>query len=128
MHELAMATSMVEAIIDTAEKNDAIKITQAVLDVGELTMLNPEQLRFMMNVIREDTIFEDAEIIINMIPIEIECDKCGFKGKSKTDENMDHLMAVAKCPKCDNTRINIIEGRECSIKTIKIEKEDEEDA
>ena len=77
MHELAMATSMVEAIINTAEKNDAIRITQAVLDVGELTMLNPEQLRFMMDVIREDTIFEDAEIIINMIPIEIECDKCG---------------------------------------------------
>ena len=125
MHELAMATSMVEAILDTAKKNDAISITEAVLDVGELTMLNPEQLRFMIDVIREDTLLENAEIIINMIPIEIECEKCGFKGESKTDENMDHLMAVATCPECDNTRVSIIEGRECSIKTIKIEKEDE---
>ena len=76
MHELSMANSMVEAILDTAKKNNAIKITEAILEVGELTMLNPEQLRFMMDILREDTIFEDAEIIINMIPIEVECEDC----------------------------------------------------
>ncbi|WP_455645126.1 hydrogenase maturation nickel metallochaperone HypA [Methanosphaera sp.] len=124
MHELSMANSMVEAILDTAKKNNAIQITEAVLEVGELTMLNPEQLRFMMDVLREDTILKDAEIIINMIPIEIECETCGFKGVSKTDENMDHLMAVATCPECDNTHVHIIQGQECNIKTIKIEKED----
>ena len=43
MHELSMANSMVEAILDTAKKNNAIKITEAILEVGELTMLNPEQ-------------------------------------------------------------------------------------
>lgn len=83
MHELSMANSMVEAILDTAKKNNAIKITEAILEVGELTMLNPEQLRFMMDILREDTIFEDAEIIINMIPIEVECEDCGFHGISK---------------------------------------------
>ena len=92
MHELSMANSMVEAILDTAKKNDAIKINEAVFEVGELTMLNPEQLRFMMDILREGTIFEEAEIIINMIPVEIECESCGFKGETKTDENMDHLM------------------------------------
>lgn len=125
MHELSMATSMVDAILDTAKKNNAIKINEAVLEVGELTMLNPEQLRFMIDVLREDTILENAAIIINMIPIEIECETCGFKGISETDENMDHLMAVATCPKCGNTRVHIIKGQECNIKTIKIEREDE---
>ena len=103
MHELSMAHSMVEAILDTAKKNDAIKINEAVFEVGELTMLNPEQLKFMMDVLREGTIFEDAEIIINMIPVVIECESCGFKGETKMDDNMDHLMSVAKCPECDNT-------------------------
>ena len=125
MHALSMANSMVEAILDTAKKNDAISVTEAVLEVGELTMLNPEQLRFMMDVLIKDTIMEDADIIINMIPIEIECEKCGFKGISETDENMDHLMAVATCPKCDSTRVHVIQGQECNIKTIKIEREDE---
>ena len=125
MHELSMANSMVEAILDTAKKNNAIKITEAILEVGELTMLNPEQLRFMMDILREDTIFEDAEIIINMIPIEVECEDCGFHGISKTDEGMDHLMAVATCPECDNTHVHILKGQEYNIKTIKIEREDE---
>ncbi len=127
MHELSMATSMVEAIVDTAKKNDAISITEATLEVGELTMLNPEQLRFMIDVIREDTILKDAEIIINMIPTEIKCDECGFEGQCEMDEEMDHLMAVATCPECGNTRVHVIKGQECNIKTIKIER-DEEDA
>lgn len=125
MHELSMAHSMVEAILDTAKKNDAVKITEAVLEVGDLTMLNPEQLKFMMDVLREGTIFEDAEIIINMIPIEIRCEKCGFEGATEVDENMDHLMSVAICPECENTQVNIIQGQECNVKTIKIEREDE---
>ena len=126
MHDLSMANSMVEAILDTAKKNDAIKINEAVFEIGELTMLNPEQLRFMMDILREGTIFEDAEIIINMIPTKIECESCGFTGESKTDENMDHLMTVATCPECENTRVHILQGQECNIKTIKIEREDED--
>lgn len=125
MHELAMASSIVDAILNTAKKNDAIKVTEAVLEIGDMTMLNPEQLRFMMSILSEDTMLEDAEIIINMIPIEIECESCGFQGESKTDENQDHLMAVARCPECENTQVHIIKGQECNVKTIKIEKEDE---
>jgi hydrogenase nickel incorporation protein HypA/HybF len=125
MHELSMADSMVNAILNVAKKNDAISITEATLEVGELTMLNPEQLKFMIDVLREDTILKDATININMVPIKIKCDSCGFTGETKTDENMDHLMAVAKCPKCDKTHVQVIEGQECNIKTIKIEKEEE---
>ncbi|MBR3214232.1 MAG: hydrogenase maturation nickel metallochaperone HypA [Methanosphaera sp. SHI613] len=126
MHELSMASSIVDAILSTAKKNDAIKINEAVLEIGEMTMLNPEQLRFMMEILSEDTLLKDAEIIINMIPIEIECESCGFKGESKTDENGDHLMAVARCPECENTQVHIIQGQECNVKTIKIEREDED--
>lgn len=126
MHELSMANSMVDAILTTAKTNNALKVTEAVLEIGEMTMLNPEQLRFMIDILRKDTILEEAEIIIHMIPIEIECDNCGFKGETRTEENMDHLMAVAKCPKCDKTNVHIIQGQECNIKTIKIEREDED--
>ncbi|MCD7782153.1 MAG: hydrogenase maturation nickel metallochaperone HypA [Methanosphaera sp.] len=126
MHELSMATSMVDAILDTAKKNDAIKVTEAVLEVGELTMLNPEQLKFMIDVVREDTIMEEANIIINMIPIEIECESCGYEGEIVIDNTMDHLMAVATCPECEKASVHVRKGQECNVKTIKIEREDED--
>ncbi len=125
MHELSMATSILENILDVAEKNAAISVTEVVLEVGELTMLNPEQLRFMLDVIRKDTIMKDAEIIINMIPIEVECPSCDYTGVAKPDEHMDHLMAIAICPECGQTNLHILKGQECNIKTIKIEREDE---
>ncbi len=125
MHELAMATSIMESILNVANKNEAISVTEVVLEVGELTMLNPEQLRFMMDVIRKDTIMKDAEIIINMVPIEVECPKCKYRGVAEPDEHMDHLMAIAICPECGQTNLNILKGQECNVKTIKIEREDE---
>ena len=124
MHELAMAQSIVNAILDTAKKNDAISITEAVIEIGDLTMLNPEQLRFMMGILSENTLLKDAEIILEQIPIEIECEKCGYYGESKADDNGDHLMIVATCPECGNTFVHVVKGRECNVKTIKIEKEE----
>lgn len=35
-------------------------------------------------------------------------------------------MTVAMCPECENTRVHILQGQECNIKTIKIERDDED--
>ena len=125
MHELSMADSMVNAILNTAKSNNAIKIKEATLEIGEFTMLNPEQLKFMIDVLSKDTLLENTKININMIPIEIKCHECNYKGESKTNDEMNHLLATAKCPKCNHTNVKVIQGRECNVKTIKIEREDD---
>ncbi|MDO5850884.1 MAG: hydrogenase maturation nickel metallochaperone HypA [Methanobacteriaceae archaeon] len=125
MHELSMADSMVNAILNTAKSNDAIEIKEATLEIGELTMLNPEQLKFMIGVLSKDTLLENTKMNINMLPIKIECQNCDYKGETKTDDEMNHLLAAAKCPKCNDTNVKVIQGRECNVKTIKIEREDD---
>ncbi len=47
MHELSMADAMVKTVLDVAEKNDATEIIEVTIEVGKLTMLNPEQLKFL---------------------------------------------------------------------------------
>ena len=64
MHELSMAQGIINAVIDTAESNNATEVTEVGIEIGRLAMINPEQLRFMLSVLVENTIIEDADIIL----------------------------------------------------------------
>ncbi len=125
MHELSMAQAIVDTVLDAAEKNNAEEIVEVTIEIGMLTMLNPEQLKFLLGVITEDTLLENAEIIIEDVPVEIECKNCEFEGLANTDGS-DHYLAIVLCPECGERNVEIIKGRECNVKNIKIEKSDED--
>lgn len=125
MHELSMADAIVKTVIEAAEKNDAIEILEVTIEIGQMTMLNPEQLKFMLEVLSEDTLLNGAEFNMELIPIEIECLSCGFKGEADSEE-LDHYVPVINCPNCEEKNMNITAGRECNVKNIKIEKSDED--
>ena len=50
MHEFAMAQGIFNTVYDTAVANDANEVTEIVVEIGRLAMLNPEQLKFMLGV------------------------------------------------------------------------------
>ena len=62
MHELSMAQGIINAVIDTAESNNATEVNEVTIELGRLAMVNPEQLKFILGVLVENTIVEDAEI------------------------------------------------------------------
>ena len=78
MHELSMAQGILNAVLETAEQNSATEVTEIVIEIGKLAMLNPEQVKFMLDVLSKDTIAENAKIVIENLEVEIECEKCGF--------------------------------------------------
>lgn len=123
MHELSMAQGIINAVIETAETNNATEVTEVIIEIGRLAMINPEQLRFMLDVLVENTIVENAEIKIDEIPVEIECPECGYKGEANLD-NLDHYAPMVECPKCENKRIAILNGKDCIVKNIVIEQEE----
>lgn len=125
MHELSMAQAIVDTVIEAAEKNNATEVVEVTIEVGMLTMLNPEQLKFLLDVIVEDTLLENAEIIIEDVPVEVECRGCKYTGMANTDGS-DHYLAIVLCPDCGERNVEILTGRECNVKNIKIEKSDED--
>jgi hydrogenase nickel incorporation protein HypA/HybF len=125
MHELSMADAIVKTIIEAAEKNDAIEVLEVTVEIGQMTMLNPEQIMFMVEVLSEDTILQGAKFIMEEIPIELECESCGFKGKIEF-EGIDHYAPIINCPQCEGREISVTAGRECNVKNIKIEQREED--
>ena len=125
MHELSMAQGIINAVIETAESNNATEVNEVTIELGRLAMVNPEQLKFILGVLVENTIVEDAEIHFEDIPVEVECSECGFHGDAILDDK-DHYAPMVKCPECDSLAVEILNGRDIVVKNIVIEKPDDD--
>ena len=126
MHEFAMAQGIFNTVLETAQANDAIEVTEMVIEIGKLAMLNPEQLKFMLGVMLEgEELTKNAKMIINTIDVEIKCHNCGFEGIGNVDDS-DHYAPMILCPKCESHRVQVINGKDITVRSISIEKEDDE--
>jgi len=105
-----------------AKENNVKKILEINIEVGQLTFLNPDQLKFALKILSEDTIAQDAKIRIEIIQPEIRCNSCKYAGKISYNGPESHTIypiIFLKCPKCGSTDVEIIRGKECNIKNIK---------
>jgi hydrogenase nickel incorporation protein HypA/HybF len=120
MHEISIAGAIVDSVLDAAKKNNAKKVNEVFLEIGELTALNPLQLKFIFETITTGTVAEGARYDIQVIKTLIECKKCSYKGPIEFFEGLHFFLPVIKCPECGEIDVDIIAGRECCVKKIKI--------
>ncbi len=119
MHEISIAGAIVDAVLDAAKKNNAKKVNEVFLEIGELTALNPDQLRFIFETITSGTEAEGAKYNIEVIKPLIKC-RCSYKGGIEFFEKLHFFLPVIKCPACGEADVDIIAGRECCVRKIKI--------
>ncbi len=123
-HEFSVIKGVVDSIINASKEYSAIQITEVHLEIGELTFLAKEQIRFAFQVITRGTVAENAELHLSYISGRIRC-SCGFEGETPLSK-MDgfHLIfPIIQCPECGN-KTEIIKGKECTVKNVKLEVED----
>jgi hydrogenase nickel incorporation protein HypA/HybF len=120
MHEISIAGAIIESVLDAAKKNNAIKVNEVFIEIGELTAINPDQLRFIFETITQGSVAKGAYFNISIIKPSIRCKKCSYNGIIESFEKLHFFIPVIKCPQCDETDVDIITGRECCVKKIKI--------
>lgn len=120
MHEISIAGAIMDAVLDAARKNDAKHVNEVFIEIGELTALNPDQLKFIFETISAGTVAEGARYNIGVVKPLINCKKCGYNGAIDFFEKLHFFLPVIMCPKCGEIDIDIIAGRECCVKKIKI--------
>jgi hydrogenase nickel incorporation protein HypA/HybF len=126
MHEFAMATQIVENVLEEVKRHYAKKVVEVQLVIGKMTYLGVDQIRFSYDILVKDTILKDSKLMIEQQDGVIECVNCGFKGSVPIeDDPVYHIkIPTLKCPNCGNVT-KIVEGKECKIKSIKILKQQE---
>jgi len=122
-----MTTQIIEAVLEEAKRHGAKKVTEVQMSIGKMTFLGTEQVRFSYKILTEDTILKDSKLIIEEKDGVIHCTNCGYKGEVPfKDDPAYHIpVPTLQCPKCRKTA-KIIEGKECTIKSIRMIKKEEE--
>lgn len=114
MHELSVAQSIISIAEKAAPKDLKAHITGVGLQIGELSGIEIESLKFALSVIKKDTILEDADLHIEVVEGLAECPTC------KTVFPMHYFGC--SCPDCGNYFINVLKGREMKVLNITVDE------
>jgi len=116
-----MTSQIVKSVLAEAEKRNAKNVTEVHLVIGKLTFLGLEQVRFAYEALTKGTILEGSKLVIEEQEGVVKCNYCGYEGGFKYDDDPLYHVPVPtlKCPQC-NSVVNIVAGKECTIKSIKM--------
>jgi hydrogenase nickel incorporation protein HypA/HybF len=103
MHELGITQQIVECVANRA--NGSI-VKRVVLEIGKLTVVLPDAIRFCFDLCAEGTVAQGAELEIREIPGLARCKACG------ADVALER--AFERCV-CGNSDLDWITGEELRI-------------
>ncbi|MFD8491663.1 hydrogenase maturation nickel metallochaperone HypA [Amycolatopsis sp. NPDC059657] len=108
MHEMSITQSVVDAIV---EKLDDAVITCVRLEIGKLSGVVPDSVRFCFDVICAGTTLAGASLVIAEPPGVAACRDCG------AEFSVDDLILL--CP-CGSANVQVLSGRELRIKSVEV--------
>ena len=119
MHELSIASAVVDSVLEFLETHEVKKVLTVLLAVGELSHVEADQLHFCYTAITQETAMENSTLEIESVAAVVECPRCSYRGRPKYWE--DALSAAPiptlECPTCRGA-VEPVEGNDCAIKTI----------
>lgn len=124
MHEFSISSEIVRTVLDATEKNGGEKVLSIQLEIGELALLNTEQVTFWIHELFRGSMAEGAKVKVKTIKARIHCESCGYKGGMNLDrqDSFRHVIPYS-CPQCSSFQIKVEKGRECILRRIQAVKE-----
>lgn len=113
MHELSIAAALVEQVERTMRQEVASNVSQINLRVGTLSGVDKEALELAFPIAAEGSCCADAELIIEHVQAELECNACGRKSEP------DSPFFV--CEHCGAVDVKVISGRELMLQSLEIQ-------
>ena len=104
MHELSIVQNLVSLCEKNAAKENAKEISKIEIKVGRLSGVEPHYLESAFDVYTAGTICENAELVINLQGIVVECLDCGFDGELSEND--------FTCPKCKSQNLKVTDGED----------------
>jgi hydrogenase nickel incorporation protein HypA/HybF len=117
MHELAICQSLMDQIESIAAERNARCVTSIVVGMGPLSGVEAQLLKNAYPVASAGTIAEDAELIIEYLPIRVKCSQCG----SESDALPNKLV----CKQCGDWRTTLVSGDELLLMSVELERSKE---
>ena len=120
MHELSICQSLMNQIESIVLEKKAQSVTSIVIAMGPLSGVEAQLLKNAYPIASAGTVAENAELIIETLPIRVKCNQCG----SESDATANKLV----CKQCGDWRTTLISGDELMLMSVELEKSKEPEA
>lgn len=113
MHEMSLAEGVLQLVEETARREGALRVKTVVLEIGKLSSVEPEALKFCFEAVTRGSIAADAALAVIDVP------GCGWCLTCSETVPLDEVYGA--CPKCGGYQVQATGGTEMRVKEIEIE-------
>ena len=113
MHEMALAESVLQIIEDAAQKQGFRRVKTVWLEVGQLSAVEPDALRFCFDVVTRGSIADSARLDILDTPGVGWCMRCS--------QAVPMAALYSACPRCGSYQLQPSQGTEMRVKELDVE-------
>ena len=114
MHELSVTQSILEIALDYALRNQAQKIIDIHLQIGEVSDFDDEWIQRYFDFVSKGTVAEGAKLRISRTPARLKCNQCSFLFP------LDKATWNTQCPSCNSKDCELISGREFRVEALEV--------
>ena len=111
MHELGITENIVAIAVEYAGE---LPVKQITLEIGQLSAVMPDAIRFCFDVCCRGTVLEGAILEIIEVPGLGRCRHCG------TETPLTQPFGI--CDRCNSVELQIIQGEELKITEMEVEE------
>ena len=109
MHELSITQSVVESIV---ERLGDAQVTRVTLEIGRLSGVVVDSIRFCFDLVAEGTSVQGAELVVDEPGGIGQCRDCAFR--FQTDD------PIVLCPECGSSDVDVLAGQDMRIKSVEV--------
>lgn len=113
MHEMSLCEGVLQIIEAEAKSQNFTTVKRVILDVGVLSGVEIEALKFAFDVVMQGSVAADASLEINEIAAQAWCMQCA--------EVVSISQRYDACPKCQSYQLQISSGDEMRIKELEVD-------
>lgn len=113
MHEMSLAEGVLQLVEETAQREGAQRVKLVVLEIGQLSSVEPEALRFCFEAVTHGSIAHGAALEIVAVPGRGWCMPCAA--------TVTMTESFGACPQCGSYQVQPTGGTEMRVKEIEIE-------
>ena len=113
MHEMSLCESVLQMIEDHARQHDFSRVKTVWLEIGGLSGVELDAMRFAFEAVTRDTLADRARLEIIEVPGEAWCMLCAKRVPVK--------QRFDACPDCGSYQLQVTGGEEMKLKELEVE-------
>lgn len=112
MHEMSLAEGVLQLIEDASRQQDFARVTAVWLEIGQLSGVEIEAMKFCFDAVTRDSIAAGARLEIIALPGTGWCMECST--------NVPLAEVFGECPLCGGHQMQVTGGTEMRVKELEV--------